>query len=97
MFLNQFIFNRLKQGINDKGIQKVKSNKKRFTSVVEAFGAIKEIKLNGIEKVYTKRFSKSAKEFANTNSSIQIISHYSKIFIRNFYVWIFNFIYNYFN
>ena len=46
IFLNQFIFNRLKQGISDKGIQKVKSNKKRFTSVVEAFGAIKEIKLN---------------------------------------------------
>ena len=84
VFLNQFIFNRLKQGISDKGIQKVKSNKKRFTSVVEAFGAIKEIKLNGIEKVYTKRFSKSAKEFANTNSSIQIISIIPKYLLETF-------------
>ena len=84
IFLNQFIFNRLKQGISDKGIQKVKSNKKRFTSVVEAFGAIKEIKLNGIEKVYTKRFNKSSKDFANTNSSIQIISILPKYLLETF-------------
>lgn len=84
IFLNQFIFNRLKKGINDKGIEKVKSNKKRFKSVVEAFGAIKEIKLNGIEKVYTKRFNKSSKDFANTNSSIQIISHLPKYLLETF-------------
>ena len=84
ILLNQFIFNRLKQRIVDKGIQKVKSNKKRFTSVVEAFGAIKEIKLNGIEKVYTKRFGKSSKEFANTNSSIQIISIIPKYLLETF-------------
>lgn len=84
IFLNQFVFNWLKQGITDKGAQKVKSNKTRFKSVVEAFGAIKEIKLNGIEKVYTKRFSKSSIEFANTNSSIQIISIIPKYILETF-------------
>ena len=73
-FLNHFIFNSLKEGISNKGELKVKSNKKRFTSVVEAFGAIKEIKLNGLENVYTQSFTNSAKKFAKTNTSIQIIS-----------------------
>ncbi len=74
LLLNHFIFNSLKEGISKKGELKVKSNKKRFTSVVEAFGAIKEIKLNGLENVYTQRFTDSAKKFAKTNTSIQIIS-----------------------
>ncbi len=84
IFLNQIIFNRLKQGISEKGKLKVKSNKRRFTSVVEAFGAIKEIKLNGIERIYTERFNHSAKRFANTNASIQIISVIPKYLLETF-------------
>lgn len=84
LFSNQFIFNRLKKGIQTKGENKVRSNKKRFTSVIEAFGAIKEIKLSGIEKVYTNRFNQSSREFASTNSSIQVISIIPKYFLEVF-------------
>ncbi|MBD1136483.1 ABC transporter ATP-binding protein [Pelagibacterales bacterium SAG-MED49] len=46
------------------GEEKLKSNQLRFTSVSEAFGGIKEIKLGGLEKFYTERFSQSAKIFS---------------------------------
>ena len=84
ILLNQIIFNGLKKSIKDKGKLKVMSNKKRFTSVVEAFGAIKEIKLNGIESIYTSRFKLAAKSFAQTNSSIQIISIIPKYLLETF-------------
>tara|TARA_B100001175_G_C19506130_1_gene640961 strand:- start:1054 stop:2859 length:1806 start_codon:yes stop_codon:yes gene_type:complete len=84
LLLNQFVFGRLKQGISNKGKLKVESNKKRFTSVIEAFGAIKEIKLNGIESLYTERFKSSAKRFASTNAAIQIISVIPKYLLETF-------------
>jgi ATP-binding cassette, subfamily B, bacterial PglK len=84
LFLNFSLFNRLKKAITNWGDLKVNSNKKRFTAVVEAFGAIKEIKLSGIEKVYTNRFNDSAKNFAQTNSSVQIISIIPKYILEIF-------------
>ena len=84
LLINQFIFTRLKKLITNKGKLKVKSNKKRFTSVVEAFGAIKEIKLSGIESIYTERFKASARSFAKTNSTIQIISIVPKYLLETF-------------
>ena len=55
------------------GKERLTSNKSRFTSLSEAFGAIKELKLTGLEKVYIERFSKPAQSFARTTSSSQII------------------------
>ena len=78
IILNFVFFSRIKEWIKTKGDEKVIFNKSRFTTVVEAFGAIKEIKLNGLEKVYTTRFSKVANNFANTNSSIQIVSSFPR-------------------
>ena len=43
------------------GQKRFKANKLRFTSVSEAFGAIKEIKLGGLEEIYIERYSKPAK------------------------------------
>ena len=50
------------------GKERLKSNELRFTTVSEAFGAIKEIKVNGLEEAYIKRFSAPAKNFARNQS-----------------------------
>jgi ABC-type multidrug transport system fused ATPase/permease subunit len=55
------------------GKERLKSNEIRFTAVSEAFGAAKEVKLSGLEQIYIKRFSDSAKSFAQTASAAAII------------------------
>ena len=47
------------------GLERVKANKDRFTALSEAFGAIKEMKLGGLEEVYIKRFSEPAHTYAD--------------------------------
>ena len=56
------------------GQERLKSNKLRFTAVIEAFGAFKDIKIGGLESSFTKRFSKQAKIFAKHQASSQIVS-----------------------
>ena len=59
-----------------------KANKLRFTSVSEAFGAIKEIKLGGLEEIYIERYSKPAKKFAMNQSSFQVINQLPRFTLR---------------
>ena len=40
-----------------------------FTSISEAFGATKEIKVGGLEQAYINRFSKPAKTLAKITAS----------------------------
>jgi ABC-type bacteriocin/lantibiotic exporter with double-glycine peptidase domain len=56
------------------GHERLKNNRKRFVVVSEAFGAIKEIKIKGLEQTYIRSFSNSAQVFARTQASIKIIS-----------------------
>lgn len=51
------------------GKNRLINNKLRFTSVSEGFGAIKEVKLGGLEKKFVKNFSSSAYNFAQNNAS----------------------------
>ena len=74
LVLNLLIFNKFKNWIKLIGINKVKHNQRRYKTVVEAFGAIKEIKLSGIEKIYSNKFSSAANDFSTANSNIQIVS-----------------------
>ena len=50
------------------GKNRTKNNQLRFLAINEAFGAIKEIKLGGLEKNYIDRFSDSAQIYASSNS-----------------------------
>ena len=61
-----FIFNLVRKYLNRIGEERVKNNEKRFKVVTEAFGASKEVKLGGLEKIYINLFSDSAKIFALT-------------------------------
>ncbi len=54
----------LRKSIKKMGQDRLDSNKWLFTSVSEAFGAVKEIKVGGLEKIYINRFSAPAKNLA---------------------------------
>lgn len=56
------------------GKKRIKANEQRFTTISEAFGAAKEVKVGNLEEVYIKRFATPAKNFANYNSMTTIIS-----------------------
>ena len=56
------------------GAERVLANQQRFTAVSEAFSAIKEVKMGGLEHVYIKLFSVPAKTYANHQASAQVIS-----------------------
>lgn len=57
----------------DIGEGRLNENKKRFITVNEGFGAIKEVKVGGLESVYTRRFSASAQAYAKYESAAQAI------------------------
>jgi ABC-type multidrug transport system fused ATPase/permease subunit len=56
------------------GSEGLKNNKLRFLAISEAFGATKEVKVDGLEKVYVDRFSHPAKNFARTQTASSIIA-----------------------
>jgi len=57
------------------GEERMKANEERFTIITEAFGAAKEIKVGGLEQVYTKRFSGPAKIAAQHAASAQLVGN----------------------
>ena len=59
--------------LNKIGKVRLENNKLRFLRVNEAFGAIKEIKVGGLEEIYIKNYSKSSKTFARTQALSKII------------------------
>ena len=56
------------------GKERFKSNELRFTSISDAFGAVKEIKVGGLEKFYIQKFSDPAKSFAHTTAFSLVIT-----------------------
>jgi len=56
------------------GKERVKANQERFTAVIEAFGAAKEVKVGGLEQAYIQRFSSPAQTFARHQATAQVIS-----------------------
>jgi len=55
------------------GQERLKSNQLRFIAVNEALGAVKEVKIGGLEQVYIKRFSDPAQIYTRTSISSDII------------------------
>ncbi len=77
-----FIFSLVRKYLNRIGEERVKSNEKRFKVVTEAFGASKEVKLGGLEKIYVKLFSGSAKIFALTTASAFVINQIPRFILE---------------
>ena len=76
------IFNKVKNWINSMGVNKVKFNNRRYKTVIEALGAIKEIKLSGIEEIYSNKFSDAANDFSRVTSYMQIVSTLPRYFLE---------------
>jgi len=55
------------------GQLRLQVNQERFSSISEAFGAVKEVKVSGLELAYSKRFAKSAKTYANGQAAAIVI------------------------
>lgn len=60
------IFFILRRYINRIGSERLKNNQIRYTTVSEAFGAIKELKVGNYEDIYLKLFSNSAQIYARS-------------------------------
>ena len=77
-----FIFSLVRKYLNRIGEERVKSNEKRFKVVTEAFGASKEVKLGGLERIYINLFSGSAKIFALTTASAFVINQIPRFILE---------------
>ena len=64
------------------GKESLKNNQLRFTAVNEAFGAVKEIKVGGIEQTYLKRFSEPSKTYATNQAYLSLISQLPRFAIE---------------
>jgi len=56
------------------GQDRMQANRERFTHVSEAFGAAKEVKIDGLERFYIERFAKSAAIFAKGQTTARVIT-----------------------
>ncbi len=60
------------------GEKRLKANELRFITINEAFGASKEIKVGGLEKVYINRFSEPAYNYARAITSASIFAEFPR-------------------
>ena len=67
------IFRFIKKFVNRIGTIRLENNRLRFKLIAEAFGAIKLVKLAGLEKYYIKHFSDYTKNYAQSIASSHII------------------------
>ena len=72
----------IRKYLNLIGKERLMNNEIRFMSVSEAFSASKEVKLGGLEETYIKIFSDSAKIFAQTQTSSQVISQLPRFILE---------------
>ena len=56
------------------GHARIQANQERFTAVSEAFGAVKELKVGGLEQAYVRRFVKPAEIYARGQATASIIT-----------------------
>tara|TARA_A100001011_G_C14276535_1_gene829506 strand:- start:217 stop:1923 length:1707 start_codon:yes stop_codon:yes gene_type:complete len=74
-------FYKLSRGLLTKfGQKRLEANNSRFTAVSEAFGAIKDVKIGGLEKIYIERFGEPAKNFSKYQAllgSIALLPRYA--------------------
>ena len=72
--LSGFIFIFAKSYLDLIGKKRLASNQVRFSTIIEALAAFKEIKIGGLKDIYINRFGKDSKNFANYQTSANVIS-----------------------
>ena len=76
------IFFLVKKYLSRIGEDRIKNNQLRFMTVSEAFGAAKEVKTLGLEEIYIRNFSKSAKIVAITQSLSIVVSQFPRFILE---------------
>lgn len=76
------IFNFIRKYVKKIGEESLKKNQLRFVSIIEAFGAAKEVKVGGLEKIYTERFSNPQKILAKNAATSAAISQLPRFFLE---------------
>ena len=76
------IFSFVRKYLKNFGEESLKNNQLRFMILSEAFGAIKEVKVGGLEETYIKIFSNSAKIYARTQTLARVISQFPRFIIE---------------
>jgi len=72
----------VKNYLNHIGEDSLKYNELRYKSVSEAFGAVKEIKVGGLEKFYVKAFSNAAQIHARMQAIASIIAQLPRFILE---------------
>jgi ABC-type multidrug transport system fused ATPase/permease subunit len=60
--------------LNTLGQARIQANKERYTVLSEAFGAVKEVKVGGLEAIFIERFAKPAEKYAKGQATAQVIA-----------------------
>ena len=76
------IFYLFKNFLRKIGEVRLKQNNIRFRAISDAFGAIKEIKVGGLEQVYNKNFSNSAEIFARVQTYVKQINQMPRLILE---------------
>ena len=76
------IYSFIKNLLTKIGEERLKANEMRFTTIIEAFGAFKELKIGQLEKAFVQRFSDHAKIFSKHQASAQIIPMLPRFFLE---------------
>ncbi len=70
--------------LNKIGGERFDANTKRFTIISEAFGAVKEVKIGGLEENYLKRFADPAKTYIQRQASAEILKQLPRFALEAF-------------
>jgi ABC-type multidrug transport system fused ATPase/permease subunit len=76
------IFYFLKNILIYSGSERFKANESRFRSLVDIFGATKEIKIKGLEETYIDRFNSSSLTYLKSISLVSIISQIPRYIVE---------------
>ena len=68
------VFYFVRNFLTKNGEDRLKNNELRYRAISEAFGAAKEVKVGGLEKIYIKNFSNSAQIYARTIAASQVVA-----------------------
>ena len=62
--------------------QRLRSDAARYKAVGEVFGAVKDVKVSSLEKIYIKKFTSAAQEFVQAISLQRLLSFFPKIVLE---------------
>ena len=76
------IFYFVKSYLNRIGKKRFLNNQLRYKTTLEAFGAIKEVKVNGLKEKYINNFEQYAKNFAKTETNSILVSQMPRFILE---------------